>query len=812
VSALARHVRLALRRLGATPSFTLASALTLSLTIGAITAAFAVADQLLLEPLPYPQSDRLVAVGYAVPGYGYPDLPFSIGTFYHTRQEQKAFSDFAIYYDSDRYNVGIEHPERIPVAQVTAGFFDVLRAPPALGRDFNEGDEEPGAAPVVIVSHDLWTRRYGADPGLVGRKIRVEGVDREVVGVAQAGFRYPDRETGLWIPLTIDPANLAPMMFGYPGVARLAPGVSIEGARADLARITSQLPDVFPDRLTHKWADTGHFHSYVQPLAQRVVGSVGAEVWLVVGMSLLLLVLAAANLANLFVIRLDGRARELTIRRALGARRRDLLTLPLFESLTLAGMGVVGGVALAALLLRLLVHLAPPGLPRIDEIGLGLHAVGFAVIAGVLTGLFLALFPASAVLRKERGTALRSAGAASTLNPGTRRVQSALEAYQAALAMLLLVGAGLLARSAEHLSAVKLGFRADGVFAFEIGLPAEGYDAGARARTWQQIADAIGEISSVKGVGGAEFLPFATDFRQGPLFVEGNEPTEGQSGPMVDIDRMTTGSGFFSALDVPLLRGRVFTRDDKDVVLVNQALVDQDLGGGPALGRRIRITNRGKYAEIIGVVGNMRAKSIRAEPSPYVYFPPGATTPTSPNVPQAMSFVVRSDTPPDRLFPLLEQAVARIDPKLPLGSPRRFTADVRAQLLRQDFVAWVVLGMAVIGLLLAAVGVYGVVAYAAAQRRKEVGVRIALGATPPGLLVHLAGSGLAAVAIGTAVGVPLALLGRKLVAGLLFGVSATDPATYVLAAVLLLGTAAVASLRPAWRASRMDASAVLREE
>jgi putative ABC transport system permease protein len=224
------------------------------------------------------------------------------------------------------------------------------------------------------------------------------------------------------------------------------------------------------------------------------------------------------------------------------------------------------------------------------------------VIAGLLTGLFLALFPASAVFRRERGSALRSAGAASTLTSRTRRVQSALEAYQAALALLLLVGAGLLVRTAENLSTVNLGFRTEGVFVFEIGLPAEEYDAPARARTWQQIADAIGEISSVKDVGGTEFLPFATDFRQGPLFVEGNEPPEGQSGPMVDIDRMTSGSGFFNALDVPLLKGRLFARDDKDVVLVNQALVDQDLGGGPALGRRIRITNRGKYAEIIGVV------------------------------------------------------------------------------------------------------------------------------------------------------------------------------------------------------------------
>lgn len=810
MSAFASHARLTLRRLAAAPSFTLATVLTLSLTIGAITAAFAVADQLLLEPLPYPESNQLVAVGYAVPGYGFPDLPFSVGTFYHTRQEQRSFSEFAIYYDSDRFNVGIEHPERIPVAQVTASFFDVFRSPPLLGRSFGKEDEQPGAAPVVIVSYDLWQRRYGGDSTLVGRKIHVEGVDREVVGIARDGFRYPSRQTGLWIPFTIDPTHLRPMAFAYPGVARLAPGVSIEAARADMARVTGQLTDVFPDRLTPTWAANGRFHSYVKPLVAQVVGDVGNEVWLVFATAALLLILAAANLADLFLIRLDGRTREFALRGALGAHRMDLLVPPLFESFSLAGAGAVGGIALAALLLHLLVHLAPPGLPRIDEIGLHAHAVLFAVGAALLAGAFLALLPVFAVLRKNRETALRSTGAASSLSPNTRRVQSVLVGLQAALALVLLVGAGLLGRSAEKLSVVNPGFRAAGVYAFQIGLPAREYDAGARARTYQQIADAIRAVSAVKGVGAAEFLPLATDYRKGPLLVEGHEPPAGQSGPMVDLDRVT--AGYFDALGIPLLKGRLFGRDDKGVVLVNQVLVDQEMGGGPAVGRRIRITGRGEYAEIIGVVGNVRSKSLREKPLPYVFFPPYATTPSTPEVPLAMSFAVRSDAPLERLFPLLQQAVATIDPKLPLGSPRPFSADVKADLLRQDFVTWVVLGMAAIGLLLAAVGVYGVVAYVAARRRKEVGVRIALGATPSSVISHTTTSGLGAVVIGTAAGVLIAFLARKLVQGLLFGVTAGDPVTYVVAVALILVTAAAASIRPAWRASRMDASVILREE
>jgi predicted permease len=357
---------------------------------------------------------------------------------------------------------------------------------------------------------------------------------------------------------------------------------------------------------------------------------------------------------------------------------------------------------------------------------------------------------------------------------------------------------------------VQPGFRAAGVFAFEIGLPAKEYDPAARARTWQDLTDAVRQIDVVQAVGAAEFLPLSTDFRKGPLLVEGSEPPEGQSGPMVDLDRVTPG--IFAALGVPLLQGRMFARDDSQVVVVNQALVDQDLGGGPALGRRIRITNRSEYAEIIGVVGNMRSKSFRDEPLPYVYMPPRATTPSSPEVPQAMSFAVRSDAPPARLLPLLDHAVARIDPKLPLGSPRAFTADVREHLARQDLVTWVVLGMAALGLLLAAVGVYGVVAYVVAQRRKDLGVRIALGADTTRVLAHAVVPGLTSVAVGAVVGLVVSVLARRLVAGLIYGVTAGDPLTYGLATLLVLATAAAASLPPAWRASRMDASAVLREE
>lgn len=352
------QLKIAARRLLRTPAFTVTALVTLALAVGAVTAAFAVADALLLKPLPYPESQRLVEVGYSVPGYGFDELPFSVGTFVHTETEERSFSELAIYYASDRYNLGLEDPERVPVARVTPDFFAVFRSPPALGRPFTRADRQPGADPVVIVSHALWQRRWGGDPSLVGRTIHVEGVDRRVVGITAEGFHYPDRSTGLWVPLTVDPSNLAPMSFGYPGVARLAPGVSVEAARSDVSRITGQLTEVYPDRITPTWVERGEFHSYVRPLKEKVVGDVRVQVWLVFGTAGLLLLLAVTNVANLFVVRTEERSREMAVRRAMGSGRLGLLGHALAESLVVGAVSGLVGLGLAAVLLT-----SSPGSP-----------------------------------------------------------------------------------------------------------------------------------------------------------------------------------------------------------------------------------------------------------------------------------------------------------------------------------------------------------------------------------------------------------------------------------------------------------------
>lgn len=807
------RLRGAVRRLLRAPAFSLTAFLTLALAVGALTAAFAVVDALLLRPLPYPESELLVEVGYGVPGYGFDELPFSVGTFVHTEDEQRSFSEFAIYYDSERYNVGLDDPERIPVARVTPGFFAVFRSPPELGRPFTPDDREPGAEPVVVVSHDLWQRRWGGDPELVGRKIHVDGVDRRVVGIAAPGFGFPDRSTGLWVPFTIDPANLAPTSFGYPGVARLAEGVSVASARADLRRITARLTDVYPDRITPTWVERGEFHSYVAPLKQQVVGHVRTQVWLVFGTAGLLLLLAVANVGNLFMVRTEARSREMALRRALGSSRSGIAGILLAESVILGIASGTAGLVLAALLLRLTTGLAPPDLPRVDEIAMNPGVAMLGLGAAALVAAIYALLPLLALRRGRIADALQADGRSGTGSPAVRRLQSGLVVSQVALAAALVIGAGLLARSFGNLISVDPGFRTEERTAFEIGLPTREYDPGERARTWIRLADRFRRIGSVEAGGGAGFLPLSGDFRTGPLHVEGEELPAGESGPVVDVKRVTPG--YFAAMGIPVLEGRDLTREDGPggfpAVVANRTLVDRHLGG-TGLGRRVRLTRRGEYAEIVGVVGDVRTESFREPPGPHLYFPPGTTTPASPSVPASMSFVVHSATAPERLVPDLRRAVAEIDPRLPLGSVVGLQELADRHLARHRLVAVVLLAMAGMGLILAAVGVYGVVAYVVVRRRREVGVRMALGASAGRVLGRYMARVSALAAVGALVGAALAWAGGRLLEAVLFQVESTDPVAWSSALGLVVVVALTAGLVPSWRATRTDPSQILRTE
>lgn len=813
------RLQVPVRRLVRTPVFTLAAIVTLSVAVAALTATFSVAHTLLVKPLPYPESHRLVDLGFRVPGFGFDELPFSDGMFLHTLENQRSFSGLTIYWAGDRFNVGTEDPERIPVARVTPGFFDVLSSPPALGRAFNPEDGAVGAEPVVVVSHALWERRWGADTALVGRVIRAQGAERRVVGIAREGFHFPDRATGLWLPMIIDRAELTPRGFGYPAIGRLAPDASLAEARADMERIAALASEAWPDEFTEAWTTNGRWGSYVQPFPEAVVGDVRTEVLLVLATTVLLLLLAFANVANLFLVRAGGRARELALREALGSGRLRLFGTLLDESLLVGVISAALGGALSVVLIRLATSLAPADLPRLDEIEV---APGSVALAALLCALGGAVFAGLAMMARRRASVadtLRSGGAGASERKGTRRFQDGLVALQVALAVTLLVGSVLLVESFRELTAVETGYDIEDVLTFEVGLPADEHGPDERVRLFRQLTRRLEEAGAVEAAGSVTFLPLSDDFRRGPLFVEGQETADADLGPVVDIKHVTPG--YFEAMGIDLLEGRTLDEGDGvdgfPGVVVNRTLAEEHLGEGPALGRRVRVSDEGEFAEVVGVVEDVRSMSLRDPPEPRLYFPLGWWTPLTPTTPEAVGFAVRpsagaSSVGSGVLLAAVADAVADVDPTLPLGSIRTMADAVGETLARERFVAALLAVVALAGLLLAAVGVYGVIAYVAVRRRREVGIRMALGESARSILTGLVGKALRRIVLGAGLGLVAALGLSRLIEGVLFGVSPTQPSTYgvSLALVLLVGLAA--SLIPAWRASRLDPATVLRAE
>lgn len=811
---LPARLQVAVRRLTRTPVFTLAAIVTLSVAVAALTATFSVAHTLLVKPLPYPESDRLVEVGFRVPGFGFDELPFSDGMFLHTGENQRTLSGLAIFWAGDRFNVGTEDPERVPVALVTPTFFEVLRSPPALGRSFNPQDGALGAEPVVIVSHDLWERRWGADTTLVGRVIRAQGAERRVVGVAREGFDFPDRATGLWLPLTIDRAQLNPRGFGYPAVARLAPDASLEEARADMARIAALASEVWPDEFTESWTSSGGWGSYVRPFSEAVVGDVQTEVLLVLGTTVLLLLLAFANVANLFLVRSGGRARELALREALGSSRLRLFANLLDESLVVGVISAALGAGLSIVLIRLATSLAPADLPRIGEIEIAPGSVALAALLCALAGAVFAVLAMMARRRASVADTLRSGGPGTSELKGTRRFQDGLVGLQVALAVTLLVGSALLVGSFRELTAVDTGYDAEEVLTFEVGLPADEYDAAERVRLFRELTRRLQQVDAIDAAGSVTFLPLSADFRRGPLFVEGQDVADADLGPVVDIKHVTPG--YFEAMGIALAEGRALDEGDGadgfPAVVVNRTLADQHLGEGPPLGKRVRVSDEGEFAEVVGVVENVLSTSLREPPQPRLYFPIGWWTPLTPDVPEAVGFAVRSSAGSSQLLPVVVDAVADVEPTLPLGSIQTMADAVGEHLARERFVATVLAVVALAGLLLAAVGVYGVLAYVAVRRRRELGIRMALGESARSVVAGFVGQALGRLALGGALGLLAALALSRLIEGVLFGVDATEPLTYGVSLVVVLLVGLAASLIPAWRASRLDPATILRLE
>jgi putative ABC transport system permease protein len=811
--------RLALRRLIHAPLFTAVTLLTLAVGIGANTAIFSVVYGVLLKPLPYPEPERLVGVWHTAPGLGLPVINMGPSNYFTYKDEGRTFEGIALWDNGSASVTGQGEPERVQTLLVTHDIFPILRLTAEQGRLFVAADDAPGAPARVVLTHGYWQRRYGGRQ-VVGESMRVDGEVREIVGVLPASFRFLQSEASLVMPLRLNRAEVPVGNFSYQGLARLKPGVTLEQASSDVARLLSRIPELFPlpPGFTRTMYDELKMAPRLRPLAEDVIGDVGQVLWILLGTVGLVLLIACANVANLSLVRAEGRQQEFAVRTALGASRAQIARALLSESVALGLCGGALGVLLAQAGLAVLVWLAPSGLPRLQDIGINGWVLLFTLAVSLVAGLLFGLVP---VLRfgEPSVTALKEGGRSASDGPSRHRARNALVVAEIALALVLLVVSGLMVRTFVALRSVDPGFRApEEVQTFRVSVPGTLVpDRDQTVRTFEQIAAALRQVPGVTSVGVSSSLTMDNYDSWDPVFVEGVTP---EGGAMPPIRRFKwIGEGYFETMGNRLIAGRLLTWNDayqrQRVALISENFA-RELFGSPqaALGKRIRNTPNNPWREIVGVVGDDRDDGLNKPAPTTVYWPLVMDDFWEEAfVSRNQAFAVRSARMKSpSLLRELQQAVWSVNPNLPVANARSLDDILRRSMAQTSF-ALTMLGIAAgVALLLGIVGIYGVIAYIAAQRTREIGVRMALGAQAADVRKLFMAHGVKLVAIGLVIGVAAALALTRLMSTLLFGVQSTDPMTYVVVSLVLGVIALVATYLPARRAARIDPIVALRTD
>jgi putative ABC transport system permease protein len=799
---LAKDLSVVMRSLRRTPFFSLAVVVTLALGIGGTSTMFTGVNAMLRD-LPFPRPDRLVALWQSDRESG--RIPVAMPTMLDWQQQSRTLDHLAVAATSAVNVNGGAEPERIKAAYVTEGFFATLGVFPLRGRGFSHDETVAGGPQIAVISHGLWQRLYGRDPAVLDRKLSIEGVGFRIIGVMPGGFLYPEG-ADIWLPLdTNDGSDRS--AHNYPVVARLKPGVTLEQARADMSALAARLAEAYPD------ADRG-LGVAVVPLREDLLGSTAKILFLLFGAVAFVLLIACANVANLLFARALERQGETALRVVLGARPAALLRPFLVESLTLALLGGALGLAFAATGLGILTRLAPPEV--LDPAGFRIDGPVLLFTFGVslLSGLACGVVPALRASRHRdlRGT-LAAAGSRSTT--AGRRGMNALTAAEVAIAFVLLAGAGILIRSTQRLSEVDPGFRLDGVALAKFSMSGlEGSrhsDRAWRSAFFTQVAERARELPGVRAVGLVSQPPLAERSFNGMLTVEGWSGNGHATGP--DAYYRLAGGDYFSVLGIQVLQGRGLTAADREgapqVAVVNEQLAHRIAPDGAILGRRVKAPNMDGidgWAAVVGVIADVRTLGLGREPRPEIYFP-YAQRPTRT---WEMTLALRTDHPREAVRPLRE-VVRSLDPGLPFRFETIRDA-VDAALAQTRFRSLLLSLFAGTALLLATVGVFGVVSYVAAQRDREVGIRMALGADRPSVQALVLRGGMAPVLAGIACGLLAALALTRLLSSLVYAVSVRDPVTFGTVVVLLCASALVAAYLPARRATRVDPMQVLREQ
>lgn len=816
-----KDLRLALRSLLRAPGFTLATGATLALAIGASTAIFTVTYRVLLNPLPYADSARILMLDFGNPtanlASGFRSL--SSQQYFQYLDRARTLASLAVYQMDALTLSGQGAPERINVSRVTPSLVTVLGVSPLAGRWFAEQEGVPGAPPVAVLSHGLWTSRYGSDPGILGQSVNLDGVPTEVIGVMPRFYSFPERGTDVWVPLALTRAAASPG-YAFIGVARLRGGATIADARAELTRLTNDLEAAFPGNGYRQFVSTA------LTLIDGTVGRVSTMLWMLLASVGLLWLVACANVANLLLVRTEARHREVAMRRALGAGRGGIARLFLAESALLSIAGGVGGLLLAATATRLLVAFGPASLPRLDDVRLDAVTLLFTGALTAVTGLALGLLP---LLRAVRiAPSLQGGGRTNTSGRQHHRIRHALMASQVALALVLLVASGLLVRSFLRLRAVDPGFDPRSTLTLQVGLPQASYPDRERVVAFHHaVLDRIAALPGVSAVSASTCLPLAAEgFCFGnTLAVEGRPRQRGQI-PRPVSQRAVAG-GYVEAMGLRLRRGRGLNRTDVDqrqpVIVVDEAMVNAYFPEEDPIGRRIAFgygSTNGPWRTIVGVVDSTVTMGLaELRPVPTLYLP--MSTSGGPDLPvsglvgpdiSVMSYVVRSSTPPLGLVPAVRRTIDEIDATVAMARLETLQ-DAVDRAAEQAAFTTVLLAMAAgVALLLGLVGIYGVVSYAVTQRIGEIGVRLALGAEPGGVAAMIVRQGGLVALGGVVVGLTAALAGGRLIESLLFDVSPRDPAVFTATTVTLFGVAVLACWLPARRASHVSPVEALRAD
>jgi predicted permease len=802
-------LRYALRTLRKQPVFTLVAVLTLTLGIGANTAIFSLLYQVLLRPLPFPEPDRLVFVSNLYAAGGGDASSVSIPDYLDRRREAPAIEDAALFTAREGTLMLGTIPEQVGVLRVTPSFFTTLRRGPGLGRPFTDADAIPGGDRATILTHGTWVSRFSADPGIVGRSIRVNGVAREVVGVLPADFELPGRDVSLLVPFGFTPEQQSDAERGNEFsemIGRLRPGATIPQLNAQMTAIVARLMDKVPTRAAYM-RNSG-FTGVAFDMHDRLVGNVATSLYLLQGGVALVLLIACANVANLLLMRAAGRRRELALRTSLGASGTRILRQMLTEGLLLSAMGAAGGLALGAAGTRALAALMGEQMPRQLEASLDPMVLGFTVLLALATTVVFGTLPALPAIRGQVAGALKEDASRASGSRRGSRMRTTLAVAEVSLALILLIGAGLLVKSFVRVTHVDPGFAADNVLTAQLTLsPARYPDPAAAVAFWQRLLDRAREMPGVTSAGLVSTLPFGGSRSAGTYRITGRTLPPTATPPHALNDRIA--GDYFRAMGIPLLEGRTFADSDRAdaqrVVIVDRFLAEKQFPGVSPLGHQLNFGSARNYT-IVGVVGTVNARDLsKPVPEERIYFTAAQVTPWS------MTLTVKTAVAAASIAPQVRAAVQAIDPEQAVARMRTMDDWLSRSLQPRRAPMTLIAIFGAVALVMSAIGIYGVLAFGVAQRVRELGIRQALGADRSSILSLVLKQGLRTTAVGIVLGLGGAFALTRYLQSLLFGVAAHDPSVFGGVTAILFAVAALACYVPARRATRVDPMVALRD-